>query len=521
MGRAGIMGGGPAGLTAAYEFLDGTTWEPVVLEREDCCGGLARTVTWRGNRMDLGGHRFYSRADRVTDWWTNILPLQGAPARDDMATGRRVALAAEARVRQLGRDDWETRPAPDPEREDAVMLRRARRSRIRFRGRFIDYPLGADPALLRALGPWNTMRALTGMAASRLRGPRPERSLEDFFVNRFGGPLYELFFRGYTEKVWGVPCASIEAEWGAQRVKGVSPGALARRALAMLAGGGRSREGGEPSLIESFLYPKFGPGQLWETVAGRLALAGAPVRCGCEVVGLDLAGGRVTGIEVRDRESGERRRERGDVYLSTLPVRSLVRNMRGSVPAAVRAAAEALPYRDFMVVGLLAGGSGPGGPGRLPDTWIYLQDGHLRAGRVQVFNNWSPYLAAEPGRTWLGLEFFCNEGDALWSLPDEELCRLAADELDELGLVAREAVLDGTVVRVRHAYPGYYGGYTGLAQVRDFLDAIPNLFLVGRNGMHRYNNMDHSMLTAMEAVDTIASGRRDKAGIWNIKPEDL
>ena len=509
-GTVVIIGAGPAGLTAAYELARGGRYKPVVLESSAHIGGISRTVEYRGNRMDIGGHRFFSKNDVVMDWWLEMMPLQGRPAGDDLALGREVLLS-------------DAPGAPDPEHEDRVMLSRSRLSRILFMRKFIDYPLSLNLRTSRALGAVRIARFVLGYLAARVRPVRDERTLEDFLINRFGVPLYEAFFKDYTRKVWGVPCSGISREWGAQRIKGLSLRGTIAHALrqAFSKDDSLRQKSQETSLIGRFLYPKLGPGQLWEEVALRVEEMGGEIRHGARVVGLDLEGGRVAGVAFEDGPGGEVRRMRAAHVVSTMPVRDLVDAMpEEAVPGAVREVAGGLVYRDFMTAGILVRGDALVIEGKIArDNWIYVQEHDIRMCRIQVFNNWSPYLVARAGTVWLGLEYMCDEGGELWSMPDENFIRLAVGELEAVGVVRAGDVLDSVVLRVPKAYPAYFGSYDRFDEVRGFLDGIANLYPVGRNGMHRYNNMDHSMLSAMKAVAVIEGREADKTGIWRVNAE--
>jgi protoporphyrinogen oxidase len=506
-----IVGAGPAGLTAAFELLQRSDVRPIVFEADTQVGGISKTIVHNGNRMDLGGHRFFSKSDWVMKWWQNILPIEAAAAGSALDLtyhGQRTS------VEPVGGN------APDADR---VMLVRSRLSRIFYRRKFFDYPLKLSYATLSNLGPAYTAQIAMSYALARLAPRSPEATLEDFFVNRFGDRLYRTFFKDYTEKVWGVPCAEISAEWGAQRIKGLSITKALTHALAkpFRARADTQQKGTETSLIERFLYPKFGPGQMWEEVADRVTRAGGEVHLRHEVTALHVRDGRVEAVDVHDTATGEVRRQTCDFLVSTMPVKRLVELLRPSDQEVARIAG-ALPYRDFMTAGLLvrrmrSTGRAAGIP---PDNWIYVQEPDVKLGRLQIFNNWSPYLVADPGTVWLGLEYFCNEGDELWSRRDGAFLEFAAGELAKIGLIDRADVLDGTVVRVPKAYPAYFGEYRGISRVRALLDRYPNLFPVGRNGMHRYNNQDHSMLAAKAAVDCVVSGSRDKAAIWSVNAED-
>jgi protoporphyrinogen oxidase len=488
-----IIGAGPAGLTAAYELITRSDIHPIVLERSTYMGGISRTVRHNGNRMDIGGHRFFSKSDRIMNWWQAQMPIE---------------------------------KNNEAERIDLRMLLRSRRSRIYFLRKFFEYPIQLTWDTIRKLGLWRTARIGLSYLRSALFPIKPVKNLEEFFINRFGRELYLTFFKSYTEKVWGVPCNQIRAEWGAQRIKGLS----IRKAIAhFLRQTTRKKEsigqkGTETSLIDQFLYPKFGPGQMWEEVARKIIAAGGEIITEFDVTGVETRAGSVAAVNGIDAQ-GQPRRFIGDYFFSTTSVKELVRGMGESVPPAIREVAEGLQYRDFIAVGLLLNQlklRDPGAPlGRLiSDNWIYIQEPDVLVGRLQIFNNWSPYLVSDPTKVWLGAEYFCLEGDELWRKSDGEMAQFAIDELEKIAVIDRVDVLDSTVARMPKAYPAYFGLYERFNEARDYLDRFENLFLIGRNGMHKYNNSDHSMLTAMTAVDNILAGRTDKSNIWAVNTEE-
>ncbi|MCF7854603.1 MAG: NAD(P)/FAD-dependent oxidoreductase [Candidatus Pacebacteria bacterium] len=511
-----IIGAGPAGLTAAYELVRQTNRKPLVLEADTVVGGISRTVNYKGNRIDIGGHRFFSKSQRVMDWWQTIMPVQGAPARDDKELKRELP----GNLNPTG---------PDPEQDDDVLLLRRRLSRIYYRGRFFDYPISLSLDTLRNLGPRAVGKIGWTYLSARARPVRPEKSLEDFLVNRFGRELYATFFKDYTKKVWGVDCRDIPPEWGAQRIKGVSiASALSHAVRRMLkkTGGTVSQQAVETSLIEQFLYPKYGPGQLWEKTARLVEQSGGDILMEHTVTGLDVkADGRFT---VRARTpSGTERFWTCDQLFSSMPLRSLAQALKPQPPGPVVDIAAGLPYRDFITVGLLLRtmklkNKSPYRTlnGLVPDNWIYIQEPDVKIGRLQVFNNWSPYMVADPETVWLGLEYFCNEGDALWASTDADMAELALGEMEHMDMIDRKEVMDCTVIRIPKAYPAYFGTYRDIDHLRHYLNGIPNLFPIGRNGMHRYNNQDHSMLTAMESVQMVRDGRtNEKARVWDVNAE--
>jgi len=513
--QAVIIGAGPAGLTAAYELLDRTDITPLVLELSDCVGGISRTVNYKGNRIDLGGHRFFSKSDRVMDWWLQHLPLQ------KLETD--VNLVYQSRSRQLTANTV----GPDPDRAERVMLVRRRKSRIYFLRQFFDYPLRLNIDTITKLGILRTAKIGLSYAWATLFGPKNPQNLEEFFISRFGRELYLTFFKSYTEKVWGESCSRISAEWGAQRIKGLSIGKAIKHFLGSVIKGNRqdiSQKSTETSLIEQFLYPKYGPGQMWETVAEEVSRRGGKILLRQRATKLHVEGSRVTAVDAADMQTGLVHTYRAEYVFSTMPVKELIAALDTDVPANVREVAEGLMYRDFITVGLLVkrlkvqekdrNGFRP-----ISDNWIYIQEPDVKLGRLQIFNNWSPYMVADPNTVWLGLEYFCYESDDLWSLPDEQMIELAKTELARIGIIEGGDVLDGTVLRMPKAYPAYFGTYDRFGEIRNFVDQFQNLFLIGRNGMHKYNNQDHSMLTAMIAVDNIVAGSTEKSNIWEVNTE--
>jgi len=518
-----IVGAGPAGLAAAHELLERTSIAPVVLEASELMGGIARTVCYRGNRIDIGGHRFFSKSDRVMEWWLRFLPLQALPE-------GQARIAYQNRWRTVSSGSDGNGAGPDPERDDRVMLLRPRKSRIYYRRKLFEYPIQLTPDTLKKLGLLRSARIGFSYLRAAAFPIKPEENLEQFFVNRFGRELYLTFFKDYTEKVWGTPCHEISASWGAQRVKGLSIAkALSHFAKSALRGvtgqakrGDIAQKGTETSLIEQFLYPKLGPGQMWDEVAAAVRSKGGRVLTGWRVEGIETAGERVVAVQARNLATGSVERFAADWFFSTMPIRELVRALDAPPPADVAAIAEGLLYRDFVTVGLLLDRlllTEPDGS-LVRDNWIYIQEPDVLVGRLQIFNNWSPWMVADPSKVWVGLEYFCDEGDELWSRSDDELIELAKTELARIRIADPAAVRDGTVLRMPKTYPAYFGTYDRFDELRGWLDRFENLFLVGRNGMHRYNNQDHSILAAMTAVDNIVAGRADKSNLWEVNTEE-
>ncbi len=513
--KAIIIGAGPAGLTAAYELLMRTGIRPVVLEKSGYMGGISRTVNYKGNRIDIGGHRFFSKSDRVMEWWLQMLPLERTE------TG-----PAAIRYHRMEKEISGSASGPDPAAADRVMLLRARRSRIYYLRRFFDYPISLSKDTLIKLGLWRTFKIGVSYLKSAMFPLRNEQTLEQFFINRFGKELYCTFFKSYTEKVWGVPCDKISAEWGAQRIKGLSIWSTlmhAARKIFHRGGGDLAQKGTETSLIEQFLYPKFGPGQMWEECARRITEMGGEIRTGWNAEKLVTDGWRIKALEATG-ETGARETFEGDYFFSTAPIQELMRAFDTPPPKNVLEVSDGLVYRDFITVGLLVGSlkihdETPQGKRLIRDNWIYIQEPDVLLGRLQVFNNWSPFLVAKEGTVWLGLEYFCNESDEIWKLSDEKMVELATGELSKIGIIDAPEVLDATVLRMEKTYPAYFGTYDRFAEIRQYVDRYENLFLIGRNGMHRYNNQDHSMLTAMMAVDDIIAGKTDKSALWEINTE--
>ena len=510
-----IVGAGPAGLTAALELLRASDVAVQIFDCDNQVGGISKTVMYRGNRMDLGGHRFFSKSDWVMRWWQEILPI--AVGEVDSATHLNLVYQGKSRdilPATLGRAS-----------DEAVMLVRRRISRIFYRRRFFDYPLKLNTNTLSNMGAIETLRIGLSYGRSKAMQRSPEISLEDFFVNRFGNRLYRTFFKEYTEKVWGVPCREIAAEWGAQRIKGLSVTKAVTHALtrSFRSSMDTAQKRTETSLIERFLYPKLGPGQMWEEVARHVGLRGGNIHLQNRIVGIERNGSTINAVTVQDAVSGTCRRVSCDYLISTMPVRDLTAMLQPDDPQVIRVA-ELLPYRDFMTVGLLVkkmkntdiNGAATSKNGMPLDNWIYIQEPDVRIGRLQIFNNWSPALVSDPDTISLGLEYFCREGDELWSMEDAQFIDFAAAELEAIGLIDRRDVLDGMLVRVPKAYPAYFGAYSQFGCVRSYLEQFENLYPVGRNGMHRYNNQDHSMLAAKGAVTAIMNGGRGKSDIWQI-----
>lgn len=504
-----IIGAGPAGLSSAYRLLKQfpEKYDVVILEESNEIGGISRTVRYNGNRMDIGGHRFFSKDREAVDFWKELMPIQGAEAYDD---------------KKLGRSKPLEKGGPDPEKEDNVMLIRHRVSRIYYLRKFFDYPVSLKWQTLRNMGFLNTMKVGFGYLHSVLF-KLPETSLENFYINRFGKKLYSMFFEGYTEKLWGRHPSHISADWGSQRVKGLSVRAILKDMFGKVFHK-KSAENTETSLIEEFMYPKFGPGQLWERAAEEIEKMGGTIIRNASVKSMEHENGRITSVTYTLK--GKKHIATPDVVISSMPLKDLVHGMSG-VPANILDIASGLPYRDFVTIGVKAKKLELANKTNIrtlnnivPDCWIYVQEPDVKLGRIQIFNNWSPYLVKDPDNTvWIGLEYFCNEGDSFWNMSDDESYQFAANELVSMGILRNGGeILDAHREKVKKAYPAYFDTYSQIDELTDFLNNIPNLYCVGRNGQHRYNNMDHSMITGFRAADAI-HGDIPKGDVWMVNTD--
>ena len=501
-----IIGAGPAGLAAAYELNKSHNYDITILETEDSVGGISRTINYKDNRMDLGGHRFFTKNDRVENLWHEIMSNQSAPALDDKLLERKIALDENGL---------------DPNTDDEVMLKRHRVSRIYFLKKFFDYPISMKPRTFINMGFTRTMKAGFGYMYSSIH-KRKEESLEDFYINRFGKPLYQLFFESYTEKLWGVHPSKLSADWGAQRVKGLSLWKAFTSAITKPFKKNKNKV--ETSLIEQFEYPKYGPGQLYTLMAEKLTKDGVKIIYHAEVNEIKLKENAVAKVLTRDGKEYD-----VDYLISSMPIKDLFSSLgKENVDEKAYEVATSLPYRDFITVGLLLDKLAIKNKTKIktlndlvPDTWIYIQERDVKMGRIQLFNNWSPYMVKDPLHTvWMGLEYFASEGDELWEKSDEEFINMAIDELIKMGIISsRENVIDSHRIKLKKAYPAYFGSYSEFDIVKQQLDQYQNLFCIGRNGQHRYNNMDHSMLTGMIAADYIKKGTTNKDELWNVNAE--
>ncbi len=469
MKKITIAGAGPAGLTAAYEILKNTDkYEVTILEQTDRIGGIACTVKHNGNYMDLGGHRFYSKCDSITKWWHEV--------------------------------------------PGVTLLKRIRKSEIYYNRKFFDYPIKANFKNLSALGIKELVLIFIHYIKAQLI-KKEEKSLEDFYVNRFGKRLYQLFFKNYTEKVWGISPDKISADWGSQRVKGLSIFEVIKDSLKS-ALHIKDNQNTQTSLIEEFYYPTYGPGELWTAVAQEIEKMGGKILKKSYVRKVNTEKKQI--VSVSYLYDGKEITEHTDIFISTMPIKNLIAGME-NVPEAIRKISKGLIYRDFITAGVLVKDMNL----KTDDCWIYMQDKSVKMGRIQIFNNWSESLVKEPDKTvWLGLEYFCDKGDDLWNKSDEEMADFATDELVRTGIISDKSVITDThTERLEKAYPAYFGTYENMQEIREFLDSFENLYCIGRNGQHRYNNMDHSMLTAFECAKSIKDDFKCKDNIWKVNTE--
>ncbi len=509
MKKALVIGAGPAGLTAAYELLkQSEDMEVIVFEESENFGGISKTVNYNGNRMDMGGHRFFSKIPEVNKWWDEMLPMQGHPTYDDILLHRTMPLSPGG---------------PDPEKEDHVMLTRRRVSRIYFNDKFYDYPISLKLETFKNMGFLATVQVGFSYLYSMIF-KKPEDNLENFYINRFGRKLYSMFFEYYTENLWGRHPSEIDASWGAQRVKGLSIIAIIKDIFGKIFN--KKNRKVETSLIEEFKYPKLGPGQLWEVTAEKIEALGGTIYKNAKVTKIHKnADNILTGLTYE--MNGKEYTVEGDYIISSMPVKDLVAGMN-DVPAEPARIAKGLPYRDYMTLGVLVPKIKLENKTNLktvsnivPDCWVYVQDRKVKLGRFQIYNNWSPYMIKDLEHTvWIGLEYFVNEGDDFWNMTEEEFSKVGIEEMIKLGLIdSADEVLDTHMEKVKKAYPAYFDTYDEIDTLVTYLKSIDNLYCVGRNGQHRYNNIDHSMCTSFETVKNILSGTKNKDNIWNVNTE--
>ncbi len=505
MKKVVIIGAGPAGLTAAYELLKKSKdYEVIILEEDKSVGGISKTINYKENRMDLGGHRFFTKNQRIKDLWLEILPIQGKDSYDD---------------KKLKKHKELVKNGPDPEKEDNVMLIRNRVSRIFYHNKFFDYPVTFNFKTIKNLGFINTI--ICGFSYLRYKiFKRKENNLEDFYINRFGKKLYSMFFEGYTEKVWGRSPKNISKEWGYQRVKGISITAVLKdyflRVFKI------KNKNKEASLIEQFYYPKYGPGELYEQMAKKIVKMGGVIKKNSKVISIRKTKNKITSVKYMDNDKEYTLDV--DYLISSMPIKDLVSSLN-NVSKDVKAVSDNLPYRDFITVGVLVDSLSIKNKtniktinDNIPDCWLYIQDPRVKLGRIQIFNNWSPYMVKDvDNKVFLGLEYFCSEGDDFWNLSDKKIKQLAESELRKMNLIDSK-IIDSCCYRVKKAYPAYFDSYKDFEVVKKYLLNISNLYCIGRNGQHRYNNMDHSMMTGIMTVDCILNNS-SKMDVWSVNTD--
>lgn len=505
-----IIGAGPAGLTAAFELAEFQKYEIVVLESQDQVGGISKTVDFKGNKIDIGGHRFFSKSDWVLEWWQKFMPIE--------SSGHSVEITYQNGKKTIKPVDLNADEDVDK------LLIRPRKSRIYFNKHLFDYPLKLNLNTILGIGVFRSLKIFVSLLYSKLSPIQEEKSLEDFYINRFGFELYKIFFKDYTKKVWGRECSEISADWGRQRVKGLGVKRIIKHYLTTLFYPQRQNFGNkqvEQTLTEYFLYPPKGPGQLWEKVAQKCEEKGVTIKFHQTLMGLSMTDNRISKVVFRDTRLQTKHTLSADYVISTMPVKNLIDSLGAKVPKPIAMVAEQLEYRDFIIVGLqlrdlhIKRQTGY----EFNDNWVYIQERHVQVGRVQFFNNWSPQMSKDPNVFWIGAEYFCEKGDDLWVMNDADMISFAVRELESIGIIESKDFIDGTVVRMPKAYPSYVGIYKDFPLIRQYLNSIDNLFPVGRNGTHKYNNQDHSMITAREAVNNISKNILTKENIWEVNLE--
>lgn len=498
-----IIGGGPAGLSCAYHLLKNNKKNKVIIIEESASvGGISKTINHKGNRMDLGGHRFFTKNEDILKLWLDILPLQGKPSYDD-------------KLLKINKDYKNGKI--DPEKKDTVMLIRNRLSRIYYKKKFFDYPISLNIKTIKNMGFITTFKCGISYLKSTIV-KKEETNLENFYINRFGKELYSMFFEGYTTKLWGRKPNEIDSSWGSQRVKGISISKIIidyyKRIFHI------KNKNREISLTDYFYYPKFGPGELYEEMAKKIEMMGGTILYNSHVIKLKKEKNNIS--EIVYEHNKEKISLECHKIISSMPIKDLIIAMN-NVPQNIRNITNNLPYRDFITIGILVPKLDLKNEtniktihNNIPDNWIYIQDTSVKIGRVQIFNNWSPYMVKDPVNTmWIGLEYFCSEGDNFWNKSDRELVKIATKELKKIAFYDGK-ILDSKVIKVKKAYPAYFDSYKDIDKVRSYINEINNLYCIGRNGTHSYNNMDHSILSGMICADLINNNSHDLDVLWNV-----
>lgn len=486
MQKVVIIGAGPAGLTAAYQLLKvSKKYQVIIIEEDSSIGGISKTINYKGNRIDIGGHRFFTKSEEVKKIWFDILKLESNKQ--------------------------------DSKKTNNVMLIRNRLSKIFYKNKLFDYPVTINFRTIRNLGIINTILCGFSYFKSAVF-KRKENNLEDFYINRFGKRLYSIFFKDYTKKVWGRKPSNISKEWGEQRVKGLSIKEVIKNYYCKIFR--IKQKNKQISLIDKFYYPKFGPGQLYEEMAKKIEKLGGRIITKSKVI--EIKKNKNTINSITYVKNGKKIEEKLDILISSMPIKDLIFSMNITENNIV-SIANNLPYRDFITVGVLLNKLALKNKSNdIKDCWLYIQDENVKLSRIQIFNNWSPYMVKNKNNIWLGLEYCCNENDSFWKMNDDELKKNAIDDLKKINIIDDDCkVLDSYCHKIKKAYPAYFDSYDRIDEVKEYLNRINNLYCIGRNGQHRYNNMDHSMLTAIKTVEYIVYKNGNKKDIWNVNTENV
>ncbi len=505
-----IIGAGPAGLTAAYELVTKTDILPIIIEASDQVGGLSKTIKQAGWSFDIGPHRFFSKDPIINNIWEDTLPLQGKPSREDIELNRDITLSNKEN-------------APDPAMSDNVMLSKNRLTRIYHRRQFFDYPIKINFQNLKKMGLFNVIKILSDYFIIQIKPIKPEKNLEDFYINRFGRTLYKTFFKDYTEKVWGVSCREIPQSWGVQRVKNLSITKIIIEIFQKTLNPKRSSQ--ETSLIDRFIYPKLGAGQMYEEMAKVIINKGGIIKTKQLVSQIELKDNNIKSILVKNSGSGAIDKYTGDYFISSLAIKDLIA-MMDQTPTHIKNLADGLQYRDLILIvsvyeklQLKNNTNIRTRNNLVPDNWIYVQEKEAKMGRLDIFNNFSPWMLKNDNQVLIAAEYFCTKDDDFWKLSDQELIEYGKQEFDNIGVANKCDWRQSFIHRQTKAYPAYLGTYDNFSEIQDYLNSLINFYAIGRNGQHRYNNMDHSMLTAIKAVAIICSDNKNKNELWNINTE--
>lgn len=508
-----IVGAGPAGLTAAYYLLKNSNeYEVCILEQENQVGGISKTIEFDGYKVDTGIHRFFTKNDEIEKIWTDLLPLQSKKAYDDILLDR------EKKLPSTG---------SNPEKDEKSMLIKDRITRIYYGRKFYDYPVSINLTTIKNMGFFTIIKAGFSYLKSCII-KKPETSLENFFINRFGKVLYSMFFESYTEKVWGVHPSKISADWGSQRVKGVSITEIIKDAFKKKFKIKNSANT-ETSLIEQFIYPKLGAGQVYEEMAKNIEKMGGKILLNTKLTSITADKFEIK--KVSYLKDNKEKSTKADIFISSMPIKNLFENMNGiKIPKKINDIAINLPYREFMSVALVVDKLKLENKTKIktvmnivPDSWIYIQEKDVKMGRLQIFNNWSPYMFKNKEdvnkKVFITLEYFCSEDDEYYNMTDEEFTSFAIDEAVKIGLIDKDSVESSKRIKIPKAYPAYFGTYKDFDKVKEYLNKFDNLYCIGRNGQHKYNNMDHSMLTGVETAKSILNNGKNKKEIWEVNTE--